>query len=403
MIKTNVELKFEELYARLMKANFLAAVRPAFGKKPSPSAVKGLILKGSNRLPATFRSGYANPLSTHLESLFAQLSTAQGTDVVTLESFTGAVYQHADAKLQPELHRFLAVISNMYRSFLDKTKRAHLDIALTETLPPLAIFQSNPSNGPFTITVEQVAQTIGGDVGVVSLPHTFSDHPLLYGSLAHECGGHDVVHADTTLLPQLRAKVYALFDDSDTRWLGLLWDYWMDEAVADGYGVLNIGPSFGYNLALLLAVFIGQFDKPAAKQPRLRTSSGADETGALDVHPTDILRLSLIQGVIESLTSLSSSSRAAYIERLSRLAQSLAPGATTIELTGFARVTNGKALNFQLSERLDIMQEAARRVGAMIATIPFEALAGHSVQDIETWDDSRGSTEFRLVDRRCRR
>ena len=27
-------------------------------------------------------------------------------------------------------------------------------------------------------------------------------------------------------------------------------------------------------------------------------------------------------------------------------------------------------------------------VGTMIATIPFDALAGHSVQDIETWDDS---------------
>jgi hypothetical protein len=106
------------------------------------SAVKGLISKGSVRLPATFRSNYANPLSTHLGGLFAQVSTGQGTDIVTLESFTGAVYQYADAKLQPELYRFLAVISNMYRSFLDKTKRAHLDIALRETLPPLAVFQS---------------------------------------------------------------------------------------------------------------------------------------------------------------------------------------------------------------------------------------------------------------------
>jgi nucleoside phosphorylase len=388
MITTSVDLKFEELFAQLNKTDFMAATLPAFGRKPTPTAVRKLVSSGGVGLPAKFRTGYANPLATHLEGLFAQVSTRQGIDTLTLEAFTGAVYQHTDAGLEPDLHRFLAVISNMFRSFLDKTKRAHLDIPLKETLPPLAVFQSDPSNGPFTITVEQIEQIINGDVGVVSLPRTFSDHPLLYGSLAHETGGHDVVHADPTLLPQLRAKVYSLFDDTDTRWLGLLWDYWMDEAVADAYGVLNIGPSFGYNLALLLAVFIGQSERPRAKQPRLRTSSGADDTGALDVHPTDLLRLSLIQGVVESMTNLSSSSRDAYVERLSRLAHSLAPGASTVELTGFARVTNGKAMNFQESERLDIMQEAARKVGVMIATTSFDALAGHSVQDIETWDDS---------------
>src|SRR5262249_58877051 len=99
----------------------------------------------------------------------------RGIDALTLETFTAAVYQHSDAKLTPQLHRFLAVISNMYRSFLDDAKRAHLNIELTETIPPLAMFHADPPNGPFPITVEQIAQIINGKPGVVSLPHTFAD------------------------------------------------------------------------------------------------------------------------------------------------------------------------------------------------------------------------------------
>jgi len=34
------------------------------------------------------------------------------------------------------------------------------------------------------------------------------------------------------------------------------------------------------------------------------------------------------------------------------------------------------------------MQQAARNMGGFIATAKLSALAGHSIQDIETWDDS---------------
>jgi nucleoside phosphorylase len=399
MIHTEIDIKFADLFARLIKMNFMAQIAPVFGKKPSEPKVKSLVSAGAVHLPAPFRTSYATPLVQHLDGLFARVATPQGPDPVSVETFTGAVYQHSDVEIRPDLHRFLAVISNMYRSFLDKTRRGHLNIDLKETLPPLAVFQSNPAEGPFTITYEQIAKLINGSVGVVSLPHTFADHPLFYGSLAHETGGHDVIHADLTLMPQLRSQVYKLFDSKDMSWLGLLWDYWMDEAAADVYGVLNIGPSFGYNLALLLAVFIGQNKKPPAKEAQLRAFSGADDSGALDVHPTDILRLSLVQGVVENLTGLSSSTRAAYVDRLARLAKSLAPGANTVELTGFARVSNGRSMNFEQSAPLDAMQEAARQVGAMIATTPFDALAGHSVQDIETWDDADENSAVTIAGR----
>ncbi|HUI60094.1 MAG TPA: hypothetical protein VLX90_07720 [Steroidobacteraceae bacterium] len=386
MTTSSIEVNFSQLYQSLMKTNFMTPETPKFGARPQERKVKTLVSAGDPLLPAPFRDAYSDPLLTRLDGVFARLGGANG-DPATLETLTGCVYQHTQRALQPPLNRFLAVISNLYRSFLDNSKRGHLDIPLKETLPPLAVFQSDPSSGPFTMTVETVMQLIGGDTGVVSMPHTFADHPLFFGSLAHETGGHDVIHADTTLMPQLQEQVYELFADHELQWMGLLWDYWMDETAADVYGVLNVGPSFAYNLAMLLAIFIAQQERPVPKVPRLRTSSDADEQGALDPHPTDILRLSVIQGVLGSLTHLDRSTIASYQEKIARLARALAPGVTAVQLNGLARVRNGRSMNFQNSVPLSTLQSAAAKVGAMIATTSFAALAGHSVQDIETWDD----------------
>ena len=386
MAASAIEVNFAQLYQSLMKTNFMALETPQIGARPQEPKVKRLVSAGDPLLPAPFRDGYADPLLQRLDGLIARLGGAQG-DTSTLETMTGCVYQHSQRALQPPLNRFLAVISNLYRSFLDNTKRSHLDVPLTETLPPLAVFQSDPRSGPFTMTVETVMQLIGAEVGVVSMPHTFADHPLFFGSLAHETGGHDVIHADTTLMPQLREQVYTLFADHELQWMGLLWDYWMDETAADVYGVLNVGPTFAYNLALLLAIFIAQQERPAPKVPRLRTSSGADEQGALDPHPTDILRLAVIQGVVGSLAGLDASTITSYQEKIARLARALAPGVTHVQLSGLARVRNGRSMNFQNSIPLATLQAAGSKVGAMIATSAFAALAGHSVQDIETWDN----------------
>jgi nucleoside phosphorylase len=407
MIKTEIEINFQKLYDTLMAFNFLQD-RKLPPEVKSRAALTKSVTGGDKLLPAPFRLGYVQPLLAHLGAVFAQ----RGIDANILETLGGAVYQHVQrggagraADERQSLNRFLAVISNLYRSFLAASKRAALDLPLRQTLPPLAVFQSVTDMGPFTIPCDQIAQMTGGDIGVVSMPYTFADHPLLYGSLAHETGGHDVLHADETLLPQLRQEVYSLFAGPEAQSLGILWDYWMDEAASDVYGVLNMGPSFGYNLAMLLGVFIAQGEakangtKPAAA-PALRSESGTDETGsALDEHPTDILRLSLIQGVVESLVGLSPSTRAAYVERLARLGQHLGGGATTIELTGLARVTNGLSVSFQDALPLAAMQVAARRVGAMIATTPLAALDGHSIQEIETWDDADENTAMTIAGR----
>jgi len=383
---------FVDLYSILMKVKFMKMATPEFGKNPQLAKVKSLVANGALHLPDPFRTAYSDPLENRLAGLFARL---KGQDDM-LESLTGAVYQHVPDVHTDDLHRFLAVISNLYRSFLDKSKREALNLPLLETMPPLAVFQSDPGGGPFTITVEQVQSLVGGSVGVVSLPLTFAGHPYLYASLAHETGGHDVTHANVKLLPEIRAGVYSLFAGSNA-WQGVLWDYWMDEVVSDVYGLLNVGPSFGANLAMLLSVFIAQAGKTNDATPKMRTTSGPDEQGYLDPHPTDILRLSLAQGVISSLKGLTPAVGKRYNSQLDGLIALLAPNATTIELQGFARVSSGRSINFNDSYSLDDMQLSARNVGAYIANSAFDALAGHSIQDIETWDDGDESAAAHIA------
>jgi hypothetical protein len=400
MIETHVDRNFAALYAQLMTFNLVAQAKSPITQATTPAAVRKLLAQGRPYLPTSFRNGYDQPLDAHLDTVFARLTTAsQGLDAATLETLAGAVYQQGDKTLHRPLHRFLAVVSNMYRSFLDDRKRANLQIPMKEVLPPLAMFQSDPRMGPFTITCETVAELTGGTLGVVSLPHTFADHPLLYGSLAHECAGHDVIHADEALMPQLQAQVYGLFQSGYPEWMGLLWDYWMDETAADIYGVLNMGPSFGYNLALMLAAFIAQASGGNAKAPRLRTQSLPDARGMLDPHPTDILRLSAVAGAVETLVALSGSTRSAYVQRLSRLSEALGGGAETVDLAGFARTRNGLSQNFQDSAPIAVMREAARQVGAMIATARLAALDGRSIQDVETWDDADENAAMSIAGR----
>ena len=47
-------------------------------------------------------------------------------------------------------------------------------------------------------------------------------------------------------MEQLRQEVYSIVPASGKRWKALLWDYWMDEAAADTYGVLNTEQAFGF-------------------------------------------------------------------------------------------------------------------------------------------------------------
>jgi nucleoside phosphorylase len=358
-----------------------------FGAAPPqpPKNIPEAVTQAEHLIPILYAKEYAKPLQTNFHRVTPDLSPTLG----------GAVYEHADAAHGPALRRFLAVISDLYRSFLSTRRRTRAQFPIKETIPPLAVFQFKGDDGPFTLPCDDVKNLVDSNVGVVSLPSTYRDHPVLWASLAHETGGHDVLHADATLLPELRNKVHALFGaGASNRRIALLWDYWMDEAASDVYGILNIGPSFGMNLALFFAALNAR--ATAAVAPRLRTESGADNMGNLDPHPTDILRLSLASGVVATLTGLSDGAKQEYIEDLAALVEICAPNTSHIEIEGTVTQQIGGREVFRGPFAYDDMRDAAQRVGAMIACSRLSAFGGRSIQELETWDDADESTALRI-------
>jgi hypothetical protein len=203
----------------------------------------------------------------------------------------------------------------------------------------------------------------------------------------------DVTHADPGLLNELADQITHVFG-GPTHWTptptpsqlrALVWAYWIDQAAADIYGVLNAGPAFMMNLAAFFSALINRA-APSAPVPYLRSRSGADEAGDLDPHPTDILRLHLAIGVIETLRGLSSDVRARYIADLEQLSKLCAHGATEITLEG-AIPFRDTTIRVRTTVPLTEWQEAAREVGQVTADTRMRALNGHGIQDIDTWDD----------------
>lgn len=392
------EENFTQLFQRLAGIDLFGSGPPDVpwqGDPPSADAVRAALAPASSRLPLTFQAAYIDPLGRNLDHVLQALTGAPEI----LETIGGAIYDHRAGEVDPQLDRFLAVISNFYRSFLDATKRVSAGFPpIGEQLPPLAMFQHEGQNGPFTLPVDDISGLFGGAVGVVSLPSTYRDHPVLWASLAHETGGHDVLHADEGLLPELRQAVGTFFGGgvipsggqiTVNQFLGLLWSHWMDEAASDVYGVMNIGPEFGLNLVTFFAA-LSERIQPTGK-PSLRTSSGpAPQTGVLDPHPTDTLRPYLIKGATEALQGLSGARRNQYAEDLAGLAQLTGGDAATVKLQGLIPTgpRPSAGLSFDVSLPMDLMRTSAERVGSLIASGMFTALGGKSIQALETWDDA---------------
>lgn len=350
------------------------------------------------RLPEPYRTSYAAALATALPDVVVQLrqqlerhlAAGVPSDVAMAEArayadtLVGAVRDWGIADYHAPLTRFEAVVSNLYRSFLAQDQRAHTALPLIETVPPLVTFASGPDHGPFTVPADRVRTLTGTAIGVVSLPACYAQHPLLWAALAHETGGHDVMHADPGLLDQLAAGVRQL--DSIVPALRPLWVTWLEEVASDVYGILNIGPIYAVGLTAFFAALEAS-RATAAGQPHgavgtVNTILAVSRTGLRDAHPVDLLRLHVAMGVVDTLTGLSADRRAGWLALLDAVAASAAGGATAID--AYDADTRSVVQHLPLAT----MTDSARAIGRYIATAHLPALAGHAIQDIETWDDT---------------
>jgi hypothetical protein len=174
----------------------------------------------------------------------------------------------------------------------------------------------------------------------------------------------------------------------------------MDEAVADVYGVLNMGPAFGLNLIAFFAALNAQDHPKNARKPLLRNFSGFDPNDParrMDDHPTDLVRPYLVIGALQTMQGLPANVRDAYAAALDELAKLCSPGVTTISLAGVVELGDGSRVRINQNVPLQDMQQAAKQVGSFIASATLNALDRHSIQDIETWDAADENTAQQIA------
>lgn len=372
------------------------------GRRPSADEVRSALTVGHSRIPRAYRLAYADKLVDETPYLVAQLGTRLSPTI--LETLAGAVYDHDPTRgVEPELHRFLAIVSDLFTSFVQKQCQLTPLCRVVERLAPMAMFQSHGNYGPFTIVGEVVEKLLGTRIGVVSLPSAYRSHPILWMALAHETGGHDVSHASPDLLPELAREVERHFggpydiseNPKPAELQALVWSYWIDQTAADIYGVLNAGPAFAMNVAALFAAINARLD-PKRPKPYLRSRAGASASGLLDPHPPDILRVALTIGVVESMHHLAAETRARYVADLQEIEEAAAQGATEIELQGAVPIPGHARLQIDVRVPRAEWREAARAVGSLVADVKLKTLGERPVQDIESWCDTDEATTQQL-------
>lgn len=269
-----------------------------------------------------------------------------------------AILQHGESYLKPETRAFQEFISDLYDGFLSAEDRRGVKEPDLGVIPPLAKW-GNPDAGPYTWPID-AAKSFNVGAGVVNMPPGNADSGLVaWAALGHETAGHDILHADKGLQPEL-AQALRTNLASLGNGLAAYWADRIDETSSDVMGLLNLGPAAGIGLIAYFRALGTAFGQPA----KLR-SDGPDN----DPHPADIVRGYLAAEVV---ALLSFSGHAAWSKLI---AAETDKDRGTITLAG---QTISPAL----------ARKSAKIVAQTLVQGKTQSLEGHALGDIQGWADS---------------
>ena len=379
------------------------------------------ISKASLELPGLYQDSYISPLLRNLEQTKARCSQA------TIETLSRAVLDHnhhnKERDVIPAIQGLLALISNIYRSFLTPEFVTERPLPQPRvTIPSLVMLRPRLNLGveefaPHILPAEEVERLCGAKVGVVCTPSNYRTQPALcWPALAHEIGGHDTLHAYDGLLWEIKYQVRQHFykgpDPSGTepenkdQFLGLLWDYWTEEAASDVCAILNLGPAYAMGVAVYLAALnerirrykeLGKEGQARRGQNPSLTSSWPPSSDVSEIrpHPTDILKFQVMIGAINALRGLGDQDKKRYTKQIEDIVsytlEANGSDSRTISISGWFQIKTGRWMHVEEGsfpiDRAE-MEDGARKVGELIASAPFSRLNGNSLQALETWDSS---------------
>lgn len=346
---------------------------------PDPTGYDDLLKRlaaAREKLPPLYRETTADPYIAALKNLgaarFAEvLAKDPGRERTAglMLDIAQAILQNGEGYEAKATDAFQEIVSDLYDGFLSAEDRRGVKKPDHETIAPLVKW-GNPDAGPYTWPVD-ATRSFGLAIAIVSLPPANAHRGLAaYAALAHETGGHDILHADEGLLRELGQRVRAALGAAK---LGAdLADYWasrIDESASDVLGALNLGPAAAIGLVAYFRALHAAF----GGRPALSCDGAAE-----DPHPADILRGWL--------------------------------GAETVRLLAFGGARDwADAIAGETDRDAGTIRLAGRRVGAAtarksaavvaraIATDRLAALDGHALAEIQNWRDDDEALAQRLA------
>lgn len=330
-------------------------------------------------LPYVYQQAAAKPLIQYLtkmgERKFLRLFSQNPRDDLssTLQQIIPdavlSILFHNNVYVQ-SVDAFQEISSDLYDSFISDESRVSKEtgqpIALPTygVIPPLVKF-GNADDGPYTWPCDTTTQLLGMKCAIVSLPPAQIKGGLLaWSSLGHETGGHDIVHADAGLLEELAKNVHdSLLKNFKSEALATYWANCMDETVSDVLGMLNLGPSAGIGL-------IGYFR--SFGNGKLRNIGSTD-----DPHPIDLLRGYLAAAVANRLS----------VQDAAEWQQLLTNETSKDNDTLF--LYNQQTRSYTpFPVALDVAIASTQVVADTLLKTKLKTLQGHSLQEIQNWNDN---------------
>lgn len=317
------------------------------------------------KFPPLYEENFAVPFTRTIQQLGAGKFASILARDKKREGTAGLLFDLAQAILQPAAgyvtaptRAYQELVSDLYAGFLSAEDRRGIKPPDRGIIPPLVKW-GYPESGPYTWPIDSVA-AFRVKAGAVSLPPANATGGLVaWSTLGHETAGHDILHADTGLQPELAR---ALKKNLQPVGAGLA-DYWskrIDETSSDVMGLLNLGPAAGIGL---IAYFRG-LGAAFADDPRLSNEGPKD-----DDHPADILRGYLAAEVVALLQFKGS---AVWSEAI-------------------ARETDKDRGRIKLDGRTVSSTTARRSVKIVAQTIvqtKARALENHALGEIQNWRDT---------------
>ena len=269
-----------------------------------------------------------------------------------------AILQNGEQFQQAATDAFEEVVSDLYDGFLSAQDRKGIKAPDHAVIAPLVKW-GQPDFGPYTWPVDATNEAFDVEAAIVSLPPANARLGLMaWAALGHETAGHDILHADDDLRPELEFIVQRELESQNIGFgLAEYWSSRIDETASDVMGILNMGPAAGIGIVAYFRGLNGAF----SGNPKLRSVGPSN-----DSHPADVLRGYLAASTVRLLSFDGAAVWANIIERETDR------DVGTIRLGG-------------LLVSQQVARQSAEIVAGVLASQKCESLNGHALIEIQDW------------------